>query len=300
MEAEQGMMSTDIITALTTFMSTQIDPKVIEGWALFADEIERVSNAIIGMMVVLTNGEDGELGNGEAGEILTTSFRNLAAVAEEVTPILQSTINPELDLMRTNLELILDALTNITKIMRGAWVQAVGTFSAISGLAIVTLQALAREAQSAASKYEALAAQIWSAVAALKALGDLMGGKKKKDPQPTYAAGGMSGFRYGTAIVGEHGPELITTGSRALNVFTNNTLMDEIAHTRHALNTLSNSAEYVAYNRILGAGGGGTTNNDNSQNFNTTFGNVIGDDAFRSMLEDEFKNVVRRELRLAR
>lgn len=300
MEAEQGMMSTDIITALTTFMSTQIDPKVIEGWALFADEIERVSNAIIGMMVVLTNGEDGELGNGEAGEILTTSFRNLAAVAEEVTPILQSTINPELDLMRTNLELILDALTNITKIMRGAWVQAVGTFSAISGLAIVTLQALAREAQSAASKYEALAGQIWNAVAALKALAELTGGKKKKDSQPTYAAGGMSGFRYGTAIVGEHGPELITTGSRALNVFTNNTLMDEIAHTRHVLNTLSNSAEYVAYNRILGAGGGGTTNNDNSQNFNTTFGNVIGDDAFRSMLEDEFKNVVRRELRLAR
>ncbi|MBP5781921.1 MAG: hypothetical protein J6W04_00095, partial [Bacteroidales bacterium] len=114
-----------------------------------------------------------------------------------------------------------------------------------------------------------------------------------------FAAGGTSGFRYVTAIVGEHGPELVTNnGSRAWTVFSNSHLMGEIAHTRHALNMLSNSAEMVAYNRLMGSGSSNTTT-DNSQHFENHFGAVIGDDAFRSMVDDEVRRVWRREMRLA-
>ena len=113
-------------------------------------------------------------------------------------------------------------------------------------------------------------------------------------------AGGTTNWRYGTAVVGEHGPELITNnGSRAWTVFSNSTLMDEIAHTRHALNLLSNSAEVVAYNRIVGTGTGSQTT-DNSQNITNQFGTIVGDSAFEAMVEEKLTNVVRRELRLAR
>lgn len=114
------------------------------------------------------------------------------------------------------------------------------------------------------------------------------------------AAGGTSGFRYGTAIVGEHGPELVTNnGSHAWTVFSNNMLMDEIAHTRHALNALSNSAELVAYNRLMG-GGMTTSTTDNSQNFTNNIGTVVGDNAFRDMVDDYLTRAMRREMLLAR
>ena len=111
-------------------------------------------------------------------------------------------------------------------------------------------------------------------------------------------AGGGGLFPYGTAIVGEHGPEIIRTGSSRLNVFANTQLMDEIAHTRHALNMLSNSAEAVYTNRMLG-GGMNTSNTDNSQHFENHFGAVIGDKAFRDMVENTVRDVWRREMRLA-
>lgn len=111
-------------------------------------------------------------------------------------------------------------------------------------------------------------------------------------------AGGGTIFPYGTAIVGEHGPEIIRTGSSRLNVFANSQLMDEINRTRHSLNMLSNSAELVAYNRLIG-GGSNTTSTDNSQHFENHFGAVIGDKAFRDMVDDEVRKAWRREMRLA-
>ena len=115
---------------------------------------------------------------------------------------------------------------------------------------------------------------------------------------PSLKAGGGGLFPYQTAIVGEHGPEIIRTGSSRLNVFTNTQLMDEIAHTRHALNMLSSSAEAVYANRMM-AGMGNSYSDNHSQNFNASFGTVIGDKAFEDMMEDKMRKFWRREMRLA-
>ena len=116
--------------------------------------------------------------------------------------------------------------------------------------------------------------------------------------QGELLAGGGTIFPYGTAIVGEHGPEIIRTGSSRLNVFANSQLMGEIAHIKHAFNGLANSAELVSYNRLFGSGSS-TANTDNSQHFENHFGAVIGDKAFREMVDDEVRRAWRREMRLA-
>ena len=307
------MLTPELLNTFMSILTTQIDEQVIESWTMLSDQIERTSNAIIAMMVALTGGEEGELGDETAGDAFVNALMNIGAAAEVVGPQLQTSLNPPLETMQTHLELILANLSKICDIMKTTFPKAVEAMAPVAKQATGILQGLADAAASAAGKYGALAAEIWNCVAALKALAELtdggggspkpaVGGGAPAVKPPTAVAGGTSHFRYGTAIVGEHGPELVTNnGSRAWQVFSNNTLMDEIARTRHSLNLLSNSAEYVAYNRIMGgASAESTGTTDNSQNFTNNFnGNIIGDDAFRDMVEDTVREVWRREMNLA-
>ena len=309
------MLTPELLTAFMTLLTTQIDTQVVDSWTLLGDQIVRTSQAIIGMMTALTGGEDGELGDESAGSAFVTALYNIGAAAEVVGPQLKTSLNPYLLAMKEYLEIILTNLTKICDVMITTFPQAVKAFVPNAELAIDATMALAEAAASAASKYADLAGQIWNAVNGLKALialledmpggvpgGINIGGGNAGGGNPEIAAaGGTSGFRYGTAIVGEHGPELITNnGSRAWTVFSNNTLMDEIARTKYALNVLSNSAEYFAYNRLAGGSSENTGTTDNSQNFTNNFnGNIVGDAAFREMVEDTVREVWRREMNLA-
>jgi hypothetical protein len=225
--------------------------------------------------------------------------------------------------MAQSLQLADSSTNNLIKQWTGSWKTAVQAFVKDTEPAIATADALGASAHSAASYYADWAAQIWAVINALRTLAQEHGGgataldyretqkraqreenkrtgNDKRNGRGRWGhAGGGQIPEYSTAIVGEHGPELIRSGSRRLNVFTNTTLQDEIASARHALNMLSNSAEYVAYNRLVGCGSS-STSTDNSQHFTNNFtGAILGDDAFREMIDEEVREVWRREMRLA-
>ena len=294
------MLTPELLAAFMTLLTTQIDTQVIDSWTLLSDQISRTSQAIVDMMVALTNGEEGELGEETAGASLVKALYDIGVAAETIAPQVE-VLNPVLEKMGEYLQIILTNLTKICDVMRYTFAQAVKAFLPLAIIAMGVLQSLASEAASAGGHWAALAASIWAAVHALQAWNGLQEGNNKGGGGVKFAAGGTSGFRYGTAIVGEHGPELITNnGSRAWTVFSNNTLMDEIARTKYALNVLSNSAEYFAYNRLAGNSGENSGTTDNSQNFTNNFnGNIVGDDAFREMIEDTVREVWRREMNLA-
>ena len=309
-------LTPEMLAGLMSFMGTPIDQAVTESWLAYSDALKTTSISFMQMVAALTGGTLGEMdeegnlvgaevGDESVGEALADAFSNIASVAAETAPLLDATINASLQTMVNHLTSILQSNKDIIVIWQTEWKSAVKKFVAEGEKAVATTEALNSSAQSAKQSYLEWANAIWAVINALQMLASLGGGDNGSPNKGTGggahdvggAAGGTHHFRYGTAVVGEHGPELITNNtSQAWQVFSNNTLMDEIARTRHSLNLLSNSAEYVAYNRILGSSGGGTVNNDNSQNINTNFGTVIGDDAFRQMIEEELTDVVRREL----
>ena len=309
-------LTPEMLAGLMSFMGTPIDQAVTESWLAYSDALKTTSISFMQMVAALTGGTLGEMdeegnlvgaevGDESVGEALADAFSNIASVAAETAPLLDSTINASLQTMVNHLASILQSNKDIIVIWQTEWKTAVKKFVNEGEKAVATTEALNSSAQSAKQSYLEWANAIWAVINALQMLASLGGGDNGSPNKGTGggahdvsgAAGGTHHFRYGTAVVGEHGPDLITNNtSQAWQVFSNNTLMDEIARTRHSLNLLSNSAEYVAYNRILGSSGGGTVNNDNSQNINTNFGTVIGDDAFRQMIEEELTDVVRREL----
>lgn len=314
-----SMFSPELLTGLMEFLTTEFDSNIIDSWTALGNALQIMADAISTIMIVLTGGELGEegeigtLGDEAVGATLIEGLEEFAKAAEVQAPIIDTILNPVLQKMANAMTTTVDKFMALADFWIGSrWKEAMKSFQKSGTEAAALTQALADKALEAEAAYLRWASAIWAVINALKALaamgggggggGSKGGGGGSKEYVPSTAvAGGTHNFRYGTAIVGEHGPELITNNtSQAWQVFSNNTLMDEIARTRHSLNLLSNSAEFVSYNRILGSNGGGTITNDNSQNINTTFGTIVGDDAFRAMVEDELTSVVRRELWLAR
>ena len=313
-------LTPETLGMLMMFMATSIDEQVTESWIAFGEALRTASISFMQMVAALTGGSIGEvdeegnlagaeLGDEVVGESLADAFYSLADAAAETAPMIDATINSSLQMMVNYFSSIVQSNKELIQIWQNEWKSAVKKFVQEGEKAISTVSGLEGHAKGAEKAFLAWADAIWAVINALRVLNSMGGGIDGGNGSPNSgtgggaqdvsggAAGGTHNFRYGTAIVGEHGPELITNNtSQAWQVFSNNTLMDEIARTRHSLNLLSNSAEYVAYNRILGSSGGGTVNNDNSQNINTNFGTVIGDDAFRQMIEEELTDVVRREL----
>ena len=313
-----SMFSPELLEGLIAFLTTEFDSNIIDSWTALGNALQIMANAISTIMIVLTGGELGEdgelgtLGEEEVGATLIAGLEEFAKAAEAQAPIIDSNLNPVLQKMADSMTTTVQKFNELAEFWLGSrWQEAIKKFIVLGSAAEAKTRALEGAAHDAETAFLAWADAIWAVINALMVLASMDGGGgggskgggggSKKYVPSTAAAGGTHNFRYGTAIVGEHGPELITNNtSQAWQVFSNNTLMDEIARTRHSLNLLSNSAEFVSYNRILGSSGGGTITNDNSQNINTTFGTIVGDDAFRAMVEDELTSVVRRELWLAR
>ena len=179
----------------------------------------------------------------------------------------------------------------------------ISQFGSLKDTGVGAFQAIGDTARSIIHDLELVKEAVEDAMRAFLLLNGGGTGGTKPNPNGTgqgvkYTAGGGTLFPYGTAIVGEHGPEIVRSGSSRLNVFANSHLMNEIAHIKHAFNGLASSAELVSYNRLMG-GGSTTANTDNSQHFENHFGAVIGDKAFRDMVDDEVRRAWRRELRLA-
>lgn len=219
--------------------------------------------------------------------------------------------------------LILDTYV-VSMYLAGYWrsslPEAVQVLKTVAGEAVGALQEMASYADGAAGKFMNLTMAVYQYISALEELYGkdgfgvtttnaggktviIKGNKQKVNDVASgnisYDAGGGTIFPYGTAIVGEHGPEIIRAGSSQLNVFANSELMGEIAHIRHAFNGLANSAEAVSYNRFMG-GANNTSATDNSQHFENNFNGVmIGEKAMKEMIEDTVRETWRREMRLA-
>ena len=285
---EEG--GTGMLGALQNLMTmmTETFPPAIETFSeTLTGTLPEAVNTALQSLGMFRIGEDGELGAAQ-GNTLYTSMGAIKGLIEDSN----------------------GAFYDFIRYLRNEIPGSVETFKIAS-------QKIQDEFADIFAQANAAAGAAWSLVEALQQLEEMgggggftftaglsgKGGGKSgggKTIGASYVAGGTSGFRYGTAIVGEHGPELLTNnGSRAWTVFSNNTLMDEIAHTRHALNSLSSSAEMVAYNRLMG-GGTSTTTTDNSQNFTNNIGTVVGDNAFRDMVDDYLTRAMRREMFLAR
>ena len=285
---EEG--GTGMLGALQNLMTmmTETFPPAIETFSeTLTGTLPEAVNTALQSLGMFRIGEDGELGAAQ-GNTLYTSMGAIKGLIEDSN----------------------GAFYDFIRYLRNEIPGSVETFKIAS-------QKIQDEFADIFAQANAAAGAAWSLVEALQTLegmdvagalggsgGKGSGGGGKTGGSGKHvdlaAAGGTSGFRYGTAIVGEHGPELLTNnGSRAWTVFSNNTLMDEIAHTRHALNSLSNSAEMVAYNRLMG-GGTSTSTTDNSQNFTNNIGTVVGDNAFRDMVDDYLSRAMRREMFLAR
>lgn len=315
-EGLSDVLNADTVGALQTLISTAIDSTTTETWASFAQSLASIKESFVALMTVLTggvlgeDGEEGAMGEADAGALIAQALLDMGKAAETVTPQLKDYLNPELDKMAKSLDLTMSKTTELIETWSGGvWADACKAMEKNAQPAINAAEALGASASAAAGYYASWAAQIWAVINALNALANRNGTKFSADSTThdrgaadihvPYFASGTKNFRYGTAIVGEHGPELVTTGSTALNVFSNTQLMGEIADTRHALKMLSTSAEMVAYNRLMG-GVAGNTSNDNSQNFTNNFnGAIIGDDKFREMIDEEVREVWRREMRLA-
>lgn len=180
------------------------------------------------------------------------------------------------------------------------WEMAVGKYVEVTGSAIGVTKQLASAANSLASAFQAVAAAIQAACAALARWQSMGGGTVKgavsKAPNTNpvlYAAHG--GTINGLAIVGERGPELIST-SRNLNVFTNNTLMSEIAQARASLNNMSATANAITPSYL--SGGGNTYDNSSHNDF--SFGNIYGEDYLRDFVKEVFTDEVEKAKFLGR
>ena len=297
-----GGLGTDF--SLASLFPT-LETTTIDSWTLFAGSLLTVKDSLLGIMAALTGGEMGEdgefaMGDADAGAMLADALNIMGDAADKLAPRLQEGLNPQLFLMQDYLNAASSATNDLIKMWTGSWATAVGAFVETSGPAIGTAEALAASAQKAAAFYHDWAGAIQAVIDNLKRLAALQGEDKKDGGGGggNHAGGGQIP-PFSTAIVGEHGPEFITSGSRRLNVFTNTSLQHEIASARHSLNTLANSADIVAYNRLMGSSSSNTSN-DNSQHFTNNFtGAILGDDAFREMIDEEVREVWRREMRLA-
>ncbi|MBQ6503089.1 MAG: hypothetical protein IJI57_04150 [Flexilinea sp.] len=299
-EGSIGMLGA--LQALLTMM-TETFPPAVEGFAdLLSGTLPEAVNTALQSLGMFQIDEEGNLGAAQ-GNTLYTSMGAIKGLIEdsngafyEFVRYLSGEIPGSVETFKKAAEKITDCFANIHAMASAAAAAAwdlVAALEALDGMEIpgggkITFAKVNKNiAESAKSSGDMNTARAAAAMAAAQSAGKAH-------------AGGTSGWRYGTAIVGEHGPELLTNnGSRAWTVFSNNTLMDEIAHTRHALNALSNSAELVAYNRLMG-GAATTMNTDNRQTFNNNIGTVVGDNAFRDMVDDYLTRAMRREMLLAR
>ncbi len=308
-EGLASVLNEETLGLLQQFLSTPIETTVTDSWALFSESLTATATALSSIMSLLSGGEEGELGDEELGSAFAEALIKMGEAAEKITPQLQQSLNPQLELMSNYLDIADSHLRAIKDLWAGdAWKGAVNKFVSDSGPAITTTNQLASAAASATSYYQAWAAAINAVIDALNRLGDAQGGNKSSgnnsgvsegDNTPMTAAGGGSIFPYGTAIVGEHGPEIIRTGSSRLNVFANSQLMNEIDSARHALNLLSNSAA-LTFSRVFNGGSSESSSADYSQHFTNNFeGAIITEEGLKSRIEEIVGETIRKELVLA-
>ena len=329
---EEGMAGLGADFTLDKLFPT-MEMETIESWSMFSEIIGSIAWSIGQMMAVLTGGmvdfeeRTYQLGDDVAGEGLAKAFTDIGEAVAACAPNIEagnevfSILEQYMELINTNTEQICDMWMNTFPI-------AVGVFIVAAALGAGAAQALGSAAASAATKWWDLAAAIRAAIQALLEWNALNGGgtevpgggenpssgtgnkpKGSIGDKTTTGTGNKPGkFHAGGgvipsgsfAIVGEHGPEVIKTGDSAMRVFTNKTLMDEIASTKHALNMLSNSAEYFAYNRIIRGSEGNSSSTDNSQHFTNNFeGAIITEEGLRERIEDVVGETIRKEIRLA-
>ena len=307
------VLTPEVMTALQTLVSTELNA---EPWTLFAEALSTVATSLTTMQTALTGGEE--------GTGLTTLLGNLKGSAEELAEYFGGDFGSSIDTLMKKLALtsedengeksasggntlyttwgwiyqLIKDTYKVSLLLGSYWrtglPSAVESLKKSAGDVIGVLQEMFTAAQGVADQLYRI----------ISYLGDLKAQKTSEslpegsDNTPKFAAGGGTIFPYGTAIVGEHGPEIIRAGSSQLNVFANSELMGEIAHIRHAFNGLANSAEAVYYNRMGGTANSSTT--DNSQHFENNFNGVmIGEKAMKEMIEDTVRETWRKEMRLA-
>lgn len=181
------------------------------------------------------------------------------------------------------------AIDDFCKHLTGTIPGAVESFKNTAGTAQALVQGLFTAASSAADAFFLMAAGIDAAVDALARLG--AGGSGDSDGSgtvPVFAAA-HGGQHSGVGVVGENGPEIIST-SRNLNVFTNRAL--EIAQDK--------VAGMMSRNTWFGGANQTSISNDNSRSTTVNVGTVLGSDWLGEEMNRRITRRIERELFYAR
>ena len=329
-QALSEVLTPEVVQALQTLITTELNA---DPWTLFATALQTVSDSFTNMSAILKGGDEGE----GLSTLLDNVLQKATALSGYFSGELSGSIDMLMsklaltgvdengeenaaggNTLYTTWGWIYKLMLNtysISMYLAAYWrselPSAVDKLKKAAGDAIGVLQEMYSAAESTAQGYRDIVSAIMEVIQSLQDLDKANGGEgtvgeggsgsegtviAKKIPGH---AGGGTIFPYGTAIVGEHGPEIIRAGSSRLNVFANSQLMGEIASIRHAFNGLANSAEAVAYNRIMN-GTTNSSNTDNSQHFENNFnGLMIGERQMKEMIEDTVRETWRKEMRLA-
>lgn len=312
-ETENGETSEALdLTALTE----GVPEEALLSWQTLSDILSSITTVLSG------GGEEGGAG-------LDTVLSNISATMGESIPGAVSAMNDALATIPSGVEVALAAVGRATLTDEGEMVvsggntfitafgvvkglfedtnTAIGTFvgylnsgipnavATVSGSiskATGLVQGLATAAENAAQAFFNMAAGIMAAVAALQALHAAGGGGGSSSGEggiEVFAAA-HGGQHSGIGVVGENGPEIIST-SRNMNVFTNRAL--EIAQDKVA-NVMSRSVWPGSTNNQT------NISNDNSRTSTVNVGTVLGSDWLGNEIDRRITRIMERELFYAR
>lgn len=259
------------LAAVLESISTLMNEGIPNGITLMSGALTgTLPSAVTTALASLGNfevGEDGELIAG-GGNTLYTAMGTIKVLWEDTNT----------------------AIDDFCKHLTGTIPGAVESFKNTAGTAQALVQGLFTAASSAADAFFLMAAGIDAAVDALARLG--AGGSGDSDGSgtvPVFAAA-HGGQHSGVGVVGENGPEVIST-SRNLNVFTNRAL--EIAQDK--------VAGMMSRNTWFGGMQNQTSiSNDNSRSTTVNVGTVLGSDWLGEEMNRRITRRIERELFYAR
>jgi len=114
------MISAEMQQNLLNFLNLEIGEDFLQGWTMATTTFQNLKNELMGIMTLLTGeelGEEGQMGmmgGMSAGQIFADSLLLIAATGEQVSPIIEQTINAALGTMKKELLDIMALLTGGT------------------------------------------------------------------------------------------------------------------------------------------------------------------------------------------
>ena len=279
-EGEEGGLST-ALSAISTVLNEEIPTGIQLVTAGLQDTLPAAAAVAIEALGEAIKGENGEVTVSGEGMTLYTSLGAIKGVFEDIDVAIQ----------------------NVSSKLQGLLPSAIATFIPWAGKATGATNSFAAAGFSAADAYTMAAAAVRDFIAALQELDAYRSGSggggggtdRGGSGHIVTGSGGVfaaahGGLVSGVGVVGERGPEVIST-SRNMNVFTNRAL--EIAQEK--------VAAMMARDTVTGWNSSQTNiTNDNSRATTVNVGTVLGADWLGNEIDRRMERLIRRELFYAR